>query len=211
MLIRRFCPLALIAFAVSSPTAEFSGKVVGISDGDTITVLWDRSPVKIRLHGIDCPEHDQDFGTRAKSFTSELAFGRVVTVRPVDTDRYRRTVANVVLPDGHLLNHEIVRAGYACWYRRYAPRDAALERLEREARHGLWSPTSDLPLIEAELILLASWAVGFIALSPHQLTTDPHGRLISEFSESPQYPPVDCETAIVIQIDEILAEQFSYR
>jgi hypothetical protein len=76
MFIRRWCLLlGLMAFVGSSPAAEFSGKVIGISDGDTITVLRDRSPVRIRLHGIDCPETGQDFGARAKSFTSELAFG----------------------------------------------------------------------------------------------------------------------------------------
>jgi endonuclease YncB( thermonuclease family) len=149
MFSRRFCLfLGLIAFVGSSPAAEFSGKVIGISDGDTITVLRDRSPIKIRLHGIDCPETGQDFGTRAKSFTSELAFGKVVTIRPVDTDRYRRTIAEVVLPDGRILNREIVRAGYAWWYRKYALGDATLERLEREAREarrGLWSQPSPIP------------------------------------------------------------------
>jgi endonuclease YncB( thermonuclease family) len=137
-----------MGLAGSSPVAEFSGKVIGVSDGDTITVLRERSPVKIRLHGIDCPETGQDFGARAKSFTSELGFGEIVTVRPVGVDRYRRTVAEVVLPDGRLLNREIVRAGYAWWYRKYAPVDAALERLEREARaarRGLWSQPSPVP------------------------------------------------------------------
>src|SRR5262249_40905057 len=140
--------LALMAFACSPPGPEFSGKVVGISDGDTITVLKNRSPIKIRLNGIDCPEIGQDFGSRAKSFTSELAFGQLVTIRPVTTDRYRRTVAEVVLPDGRLLNHEIVRAGFGWWYRRYAPGDAVLERLEREARaarRALWSQPSPTP------------------------------------------------------------------
>jgi micrococcal nuclease len=71
MVIRRWCLLlGLIALTGAAPPPEFSGKVIGISDGDTITVLRDRSPVKIRLHGIDCPETRQDFGTRAKSFTS---------------------------------------------------------------------------------------------------------------------------------------------
>jgi micrococcal nuclease len=111
----------------------FSGKVVGVTDGDTITVLHERTPVKVRLHGIDCPESGQDFGTRAKQATSELAFGKLVTVRPVDTDRYGRTVALVVLPDGRTLNHELVRSGLAWWFRKYAPGDVTLERLETEA------------------------------------------------------------------------------
>jgi endonuclease YncB( thermonuclease family) len=67
--------------------------VVGGSDGDTLTVLRDRTQVKIRLRGIDCPESAQDLGSRAEALTSELAFGPVVKVRLHDTDRYRRTVA----------------------------------------------------------------------------------------------------------------------
>jgi endonuclease YncB( thermonuclease family) len=126
----------------ASAADDFSGKVVGVSDGDTITVLRDRTPVKIRLRGIDCPETGQDFGSRAKSVTSDLAFGKVVTVHPKRKDRYGRTVADVILPDGRILNHELVRRGVAWWYRKYAPHDTSLARLEAEARAariGLWS------------------------------------------------------------------------
>jgi endonuclease YncB( thermonuclease family) len=114
--------VALIAFAWASPASaeDFTGKVVGISDGDTLTVLRGRTSVKIRLHGIDAPEAGQDFGTRAKQAASDLAFGKVVTVRPVTTDRYGRTVALVVLPDGRTLNHELVRSGFAWWFQKYA-------------------------------------------------------------------------------------------
>jgi endonuclease YncB( thermonuclease family) len=59
---------------------ELPGKVVGVSDGDTITVLIERTQVKVRLSGIDCPETGQDFGSRAKAATSELAFGKVVAL-----------------------------------------------------------------------------------------------------------------------------------
>jgi hypothetical protein len=57
---------------------------------------------------------------RAKQFTAELAFGQTVTVVPMGRDRYGRTVADVFLPDNRLLNHELVKAGFAWWYRRYA-------------------------------------------------------------------------------------------
>ncbi len=89
---------------------------------------------RIRLHGIDCPEKRQAFGNRAKQFTSNLVFAKTVTVQAVDRDRYGRTVGVVLLPDGRSLNHELVRAGFAWWYRRYAPDDETLEQLEREAR-----------------------------------------------------------------------------
>jgi endonuclease YncB( thermonuclease family) len=104
-----------LAWVIPAPATgdDFTGRVVGVSDGDTITVLRGRTPVKVRLHGIDAPEAGQDFGARAKQATSELAFGKDVTVRPVGTDRYSRTMAVVVLPDGRSLNHELVRQGFA--------------------------------------------------------------------------------------------------
>ena len=140
---------ALAVFSASAAWAEeFSGKVVGVTDGDTLTVLRDRSPVKIRLHGIDCPESGQDFGSRAKSVTSELSFGQVVKVKARNLDRYGRTVADVTLPDGRSLNHELVRQGLAWWYRKFAPHDATLSRLEAEARaakRGLWSQPNPVP------------------------------------------------------------------
>jgi endonuclease YncB( thermonuclease family) len=139
----------LIPAREAIPAAEsFTGKVVGVHDGDTITVLKDRTPVKVRLYGIDCPETGQDFGSRAKLATSELAFGKVVTVHPRRKDRYGRTVADVVLPDGRILNRELVRRGLAWWYNEYAPTDASLARLEAQARAakiGLWSERDPTP------------------------------------------------------------------
>jgi micrococcal nuclease len=143
--------VALIALACASAAhaADFPGKVVGVSDGDTLTVLRaDRTPVKVRLYGIDAPETGQDFGSRAKHAGSDLAFGKVVTVRPVDTDRYGRTVAEVILPDGRSLNREMVRQGMAWWFRKYAPADRDLSALEAEARaahRGLWGQPNPTP------------------------------------------------------------------
>ena len=82
----------------------FIGKVVGVSDGDTIKVIRQGRAVKLRLHGIDCPERKQPYGTRAKGFTPDMAFGREVTVRIKATDRYGRIVGEVILPDGSSLN-----------------------------------------------------------------------------------------------------------
>ncbi len=123
--------------------------VVGcvVSDGDTITVLQNGKGERIRLHGIDCPEKRQAFGTRAKQFTSTLVFGNTVTVQVVDRDRYGRTVGVVLLPDGRSLNHELVRAGLAWMYRRYT-NDQSLSDLEEEARvarRGLWADAEPVP------------------------------------------------------------------
>jgi micrococcal nuclease len=127
---------------------EFTGKVVGVSDGDTIKVLRLGKQVRVRLSGIDCPEKRQAFGKRAKRFTSDLVFAKIVTVKVMDIDRYKRIVGEVILEDGTNLNHALVRAGLAWWYQRYAPGDRTLERLEKDAREnkrGLWADPDPTP------------------------------------------------------------------
>src|SRR2546428_6183225 len=100
--------------AIPPPLASihFTGKVVGVSDGDTISVMHNGRAEKIRLNGIDCPEKGQAFGHRAKQFTSRLAFGKEVSVQVKGKDRYGRTIGDVILPDGRNLNREIVKAGF---------------------------------------------------------------------------------------------------
>ena len=95
------------------PCASFAwtGKVVGIADGDTITVLNNGRGEKIRLHGIDTPEKGQAFGNKAKSVTGSMLRGRVVEITPVTTDRYGRTVAQVHV-DGQSLNESLGRSDY---------------------------------------------------------------------------------------------------
>jgi micrococcal nuclease len=122
--------------------------VVGISDGDTISVLREGKAVKVRLHGVDTPEKAQAFGTQARKFTSDMAFQQTVTVAIRDTDRYGRLVGEVLLPDGRSLNQELVKAGMAWWYRQYAPHDTTLAQLEAEARtakRGLWADAHPIP------------------------------------------------------------------
>ncbi len=80
--------------------------------------------------------------------TSNLVFGKTVTVQVLDRDRYGRTVGDVLLRDGRSLNREQVRAGFAWWYRRYAPDDEILKQLEQEARdaqRGLWADPHAVP------------------------------------------------------------------
>jgi endonuclease YncB( thermonuclease family) len=99
-----FLVFLFFAVPISSQADSFTGKVVRVSDGDTISVMRMGRAVKVRLLGIDCPEKKQPFGTRAKRYTSDMAFGRQVTVQVQTTDRYGRTVGEVILPDGSSLN-----------------------------------------------------------------------------------------------------------
>lgn len=135
------------ACARTSAAGSWRGHVVGITDGDTISVMHDGVAEKIRIASIDTPEKAQAFGNRAKQFTSSLVFDKDVTVRPETKDRYGRTVASVQLPDGRDLGQELVRAGMAWLYRKYSS-DATLARLESEAkaaRRGLWADPNPIP------------------------------------------------------------------
>ena len=122
------------------------GKVVGVSDGDTITVMHDGIAEKIRLYGIDCPEKRQAFGKRAKKFTSSMVFGRIVEAKPITTDRYGRTIAWIYF-DGACLNEELLKAGLAWHYKRYSSEKhlAELETQARQKKAGLWSDPYSVP------------------------------------------------------------------
>lgn len=130
----------LLLLPILASAATITGKVVKVVDGDTIDVLQDRLTVRIRLNGIDAPESGQAYGKKAKQFVLELAAQKVVKVEVFEKDRYGRSVGDVILPDGRYLNREIVRAGYAWWFRKYS-KGQSLGRLEEEARlarRGLW-------------------------------------------------------------------------
>ncbi|MBO1077253.1 thermonuclease family protein [Roseomonas marmotae] len=143
--------LLLASLLLSQPTlaAELFGRVVGIADGDTLTLLTpERQQVKVRLYGIDAPESRQPYGTRAQQELSALAFRKEVRVVVEDTDRYGRKVGRVWAGPVDV-NAELVRRGAAWVYRQYN-RDPALPRLEAEARQakrGLWSlpPQEQVP------------------------------------------------------------------
>ena len=103
--------LLLIAVPLLVHAEQFTGKVVGISDGDTISVLREGKAVKVRLYSVDTPEKTQAFGTKARQFTAALVFQKDVTVMVHATDRYGRIVGEVLLPDGRSLSQELVKAG----------------------------------------------------------------------------------------------------
>ncbi len=146
----RFRTTALLLVCLLLPIvayAEFVGKVVGVIDGDSIRVMHEGKAEQIRLIGVDCPEKRQPFGTRAKEYTSELAFGKEVTVYGKSRDRYGRTLAEVLLPDGRSLNQALLSAGLAWWFRKYS-KDLRLGELERQARNdklGLWAEPNPMP------------------------------------------------------------------
>ncbi len=115
----RFFGLALFFAALSCNPATIEGRVVGVADGDTITVLdADKIQHKIRLAGIDAPEKKQPFGQRSKESLSDLVFDKTVTVNTDKLDKYRRNVGKVLV-DGVDANLEQLKRGMAWHYKAY--------------------------------------------------------------------------------------------
>ena len=126
--------------------ADFTGKVVAVADGDTITVLKDLQQIKIRLTEIDAPEKKQAFGNRSKESLSDLCFGKTATLIEKGKDRYGRTLARVSC-DGTDANAEQVRRGLAWAYTKYLtdPQIKVLEEEARASRLGLWRDEKPVP------------------------------------------------------------------
>lgn len=113
--------LGILFFFSPAYSQEYRGKVVGIADGDTFTLLTgDKRQLKVRLSEIDTPERAQPFGTRACQALSDLIFGKEVRVVQDDIDRYGRLVGKVYVGDTHV-NRRLVRAGMAWVYRQIPP------------------------------------------------------------------------------------------
>ena len=136
--------LLMFLFVVAVPA--FADQVIGIADGDTLTVLRDRKPLKIRLANIDAPEKKQPFGERSKQSLSDICYRKNATYSIQDVDRYGRTVA-VVTCDGVEANSAQVERGLGWVYSRYN-KDPYLPKLQaaaKSARRGLWSDNNPTP------------------------------------------------------------------
>jgi endonuclease G, mitochondrial len=129
------------ASAATSAPKYVNGVATFIPDGDTVHVRQDGRVYKIRFHGVDCPESDQNYGIKAQEFTEKMVEGEPITVKVVERDRWGRLVGEVFV-DGRSVNRELARAGLAWWYARYAGDDLDIKRLveaAREEQRGLWS------------------------------------------------------------------------
>ena len=139
----------LVALACTANAETVTDRVVGVADGDTITVLdADKVQHKIRLAGIDAPEKKQEFGNRSKESLSALTFDKTVIVQTSKRDRYGRQIGKVLV-NGQDVNLVQVERGMAWFYRQYqreqSPNDRRLyeaaEDAAKAAKRGLWQDT----------------------------------------------------------------------
>ncbi|MBI3830883.1 MAG: thermonuclease family protein [Planctomycetes bacterium] len=130
---------------------SFTGKIVGVHDGDTITLLWEKREIKVRLFGIDAPETNpaQDYGQRAKQYASQWMFGKEARVEVKDARlTYGRVVGEVfVTEEGkeQSVNAAMVDAGFAWAYRHYSEAFVEREAAARAAHRGLWADDNPVP------------------------------------------------------------------
>jgi micrococcal nuclease len=145
---RLWIVVCILFIACSAIASEITGKVVGIADGDTFTLLLvNNTTVRIRLHGIDTPEKGQPFGKNAKQFTSNLIFNKEVKVKQTDTDRYGRIVGIVTNRNSINVNEALLKAGMAWHYKKYDsnPIWANYEREAKALKIGLWQDANPIP------------------------------------------------------------------
>lgn len=122
------------------------GRVVGVSDGDSVTVIdAKKTQFKIRLAGIDAPEKSQAYGQKAKESLADLVFGKNVDVQWSKQDRYGRTVGKILL-GGVDINLEQIKRGMAWHYKQYQNEQSEedrvtyseFENIARDKKMGLW-------------------------------------------------------------------------
>ena len=117
----------------------YQGKVIQVTDGDSINILHEGKPLRIRLAEIDAPERGQPFWKKSREALADYVAGKEVTVEEVDIDRYLRIVGQVYVGD-LWVNGALVRGGYVYVYPRYATTERLYEFEEeaRESQAGIW-------------------------------------------------------------------------
>jgi endonuclease YncB( thermonuclease family) len=211
-------PVVVFSSPAISATKGYIGKVVDVTDGDTITVRTENQGEKtIRLSGIDCPETFQLHGNEAKRFTASKLQDRRVRVLPLTVDEYGRIVA-VVFVNGENINEQLVAHGHGWVYRKYCQaaycRDwLKLETTARDARVGLWADQNPRPPWEwREAERTKERDNGRLAPAPGKVTVPAlsdaakaggsstvfHGNRRSFVFHSPNCPDYNCKNCTVI-------------
>lgn len=145
-----FSALLLAVFFLTEQAWAWPGRVIAVTDGDTIIVekLVGGERVKIRLYGIDAPERKQPAGETARGFLFDIALYHEVEVEEKGLDRYGRMVAIIWLSPGKNLQAALLESGLAWVWPRYCHACREWENLQETARQnqrGLWANPDAIP------------------------------------------------------------------
>lgn len=128
-----------VTCADTSKAQTYEGKVIKVTDGDSINILYEGKPLRIRLAEIDAPERGQPFGKKSREALADYVAGKEVQVVEIDIDRYKRIVGQVYQGD-LWVNGALVRGGYAYVYPKYATSKQLYEyeAEAQESKAGIW-------------------------------------------------------------------------
>lgn len=136
----------LFVFIAPIASADFTGRVVGVNDGDTIVILTENNQqYKVRLANIDAPEMGQPFGKEAKKVLSDFIFNKPIYVQEHGKDQYGRIIGTVLKGNDNV-NRLMVRYGYAWAYRQYLNDNSILnlESYAQQKKIGLWKNAANI-------------------------------------------------------------------
>lgn len=145
--------ILLLLLSPLSFAEELTGKVIKVSDGDTITVLdSNNQKYKIRLQGIDAPETQQAFGETSRQSLASLVYDKEVIILWDKRDKYARILGKVIV-DGRDANYEQLKKGLAWYYKQYEndlsdedkERYSEAEAWARNYTEGLWTDSKSIP------------------------------------------------------------------
>lgn len=142
-----FCNILLNCLLLLDGSSIITGRVIKVSDGDTITILTeDNKQIRIRLEGIDAPEKTQPYGNKAKQFVSDLCYNKEVKVKQTGTDRYIR-ILGIVYVHNINVNEELIFNGLAWHYKQYnkSTHLDSLESIARSKKLNIWSLKDPTP------------------------------------------------------------------
>lgn len=204
--------LILAAVAASANAAVLTGPVVRVVDGDTLEVEGSGMVWRVRLRGIDAPEHDQAFGSEATANLKRLVAGKTVSVDYEHQDRYHRIVGKVMLGSEDICLDQ-VKAGLAWHYKYYENEQTAgdrklysqAEKDARQAKLGLWSGSDPIPPWD--------FRHGLVAAPHPRWSGEVEGNRrshIFEWPGCPYYGKVSSSNRVTFASSE-LAEQAGYR
>ena len=137
--------LLLFLLSINFAFAQQKGKIVRVKDGDSYQFLAENNQlIEIRLYGVDCPEHDQPMSKEIVRFVKKKTLNQTVTIQKISIDKYKRTVANVILADNSNLAELLLRNGWAWHYKKYDknPNWTNLELIARKKKIGIWKMTN---------------------------------------------------------------------
>ena len=137
----KYIILLLLLISNNLLSLELKGKIIHVSDGDTVHLLTDKKEkIKIRLNDIDAPESKQAFGNKSKENLKKYIYQKDVIVEYKKKDQYKRVLGTIYYQNRDI-NLQQVKDGYAWVYKKYS-KNPTYFKAEQEARSkkiGLWS------------------------------------------------------------------------